>query len=170
MNQLLGKMQPSADGDESVEMSLWPSPIHWTTRVFFLPRGFPPLSIPSLPQMSASGWKASGHAGAGEAQISGSRSCRRKHLHRCGCVGAGVLRAGKGQQGDKQVRSAKLNEVGPQGLCPHSSADSVAICSGQRPVGWVGELAAPQASHSPGPSQSLLTNQPHEVTLESVTL
>ena len=99
MNQLLGKMQPSAGGDESVEMSLWPSPIHWTTRVFLLPQGFPPLFIPSLPQMSASGCKAAEQAGAEEAQISGSRSCRGKHLHRCGCVGAGVLRAGKGQQG-----------------------------------------------------------------------
>ena len=153
-----------------MEMNLWSSPIHWTTRVSFLPRGFPPLSIPSLPQISASGWKASGQAGAGEAQISSSRSCRGKHLHRCGGVGVGVLRAGKGEQGDKHIRSATLNEAGPQRLRPHSSADSVAICSGQRPVGWVGELVALHASHSPGPSQSPLTNQPHKVTLESVTL
>ena len=125
-----------------MEMNLWSSPIHWTTRVSFLPRGFPPLSIPSLPQISASGWKASGQAGAGEAQISSSRSCRGKHLHRCGGVGVGVLRAGKGEQGDKHIRSATLNEAGPQRLRPHSSADSVAICSGQRPVGWVGELVA----------------------------
>lgn len=93
-----GKDAASAGGDESVEMRVWPSSIHWTTKVSFLPCGFPPLSIPSLPQMSAAGWKASGQAGAGETQISGSQSCREKHLHRCGCVGGGVLRAGKGQQ------------------------------------------------------------------------
>lgn len=69
---------------------------------------------------------------------------------------------GRKRAAGKHIRSATLNEASPQGLHPHSSADSAAICSGQRPVGWVGELVALQASP--------LTNQPHKVTLESVTL
>lgn len=53
-------------------------------------------------------------------------------------VGVHVLRADKGKQGGKYIRSAALNAVGPQRLCPRSSADFVAISSGQRPVRWVG--------------------------------
>ena len=52
MNQLLGKR-----GQALVGTRLRHPPVHWATTVSFFPRSFPPLSTPSLPWASCSGWE-----------------------------------------------------------------------------------------------------------------